>query len=138
MPVIRKQCYTIPILSRGADYADGQTVYIGFRSETGSASLNDAKLFFAKAGIITQVILIADSEGGNGTNEAWTVSLRLNDTTNTTLAVVSAAVQLRDFSNRSLSIPVTTSDFVTIYFITPTWATNPVTTTFRGYIIVSY
>ena len=136
MPVKRKQCYTIPILSRLYDYADAETVdVIGFCAEAGSSS---SKTYFAKAGIITEVVLIGHCETTNGTAEAWPWYLRLNGTTDYALGSVSASAAIRDFSKRGLSIPVTTTDYAFIKTICPTWATNPVGTWVNGYIVVSY
>lgn len=56
---------------------------------------------------------------------------------NTTyLSSVSASTNERVFSNTGLSIAVNAGDYIEIKSVNPTWATNPLTTIFGGYIYV--
>lgn len=51
-------------------------------------------------------------------------------------ATVSAATSERVFSNTGLSIAVSIGDYIEIKSVNPTWATNPLTTIFGGYIYI--
>ena len=137
MPVIGKKTYTIPILARSRDFADAETVdNFAFSAEAGPSQ---DKMYFAKNGIITQVVLLSHSEGVASSNEAWPWYLRINATTDYLLATVSSTAALKNFSKLSgLNIPVTTTDFWNIKTVCPTWATNPTGTWMSGYIVVSY
>lgn len=57
------------------------------------------------------------------------------DTTDTLIATVAAATSERKFSNSSLSIAMNgTTDYIEIKGVQPTWATNPLTTIYGGYV----
>jgi len=74
--------------------------------------------------------------GTAGTNQAWSGYIRLNNTTDTLISTLSVATSERIFSNSALSIAVVAGDYFEIKFINPTWATNPLTTIFGGYIYI--
>ena len=61
-----------------------------------------------------------------GTTETSTASIRLNNTTDTT---ISSAVNLSSnpyaVSNTSLNVAVVAGDYIEIKWVTPTWVTNP-------------
>lgn len=73
-----------------------------------------------------------------GSNTNWTIEIRLNNTTNTTIATVGSATNRRVWANQSLSIAVTDSDFFTITTTTPTWPTNPANCYFWGTVSVEW
>ena len=74
--------------------------------------------------------------GTAGTNESWVMNIRLNNTTDTQIASVSQSTNERIFSNSSLNIAVVAGDYIEIKCVNPTWATNPLTTIFGGYIYI--
>jgi hypothetical protein len=94
----------------------------GFASGTSSAF---GRIYIPAAGTITAVYLSAAASGTVGTNETSTVSLRLNDTSDTT---ISSAVVLSSGNtaySATPSIAVVAGDFINFKMLTPTWATNP-------------
>ena len=74
--------------------------------------------------------------GTAGTAEAWSLYVRLNNTTDTLIATLSVSASERVFSNAVLSIPVVAGNYFEIKSIQPTWATNPLTTIYGGYVYV--
>jgi hypothetical protein len=126
--------YTIPVQALASSPADGATTFIGAAPRVpGAVGLH--KIPIVKAGTITAAA-IAVYSGTAGTAEAWTLSVRLNNTTDFAIASVGVSANERLFTNPALSIPVVAGDFVSIKSVQPTWVTNPLTTTFGGYVYV--
>ena len=74
--------------------------------------------------------------GTAGTAENWSLYIRLNNTTDTLIATIGAATNARQFSNAALNISVVAGDYIEIKSVQPTWATNPLTTLYGGYLYV--
>lgn len=103
---------------------DSTTYYFGSVVNSPGTGGGVRKLFIPATGTIKRIDLFALST--NASSENFTYSLRLNDTTDTTITTTA------DFSsmpytggNSNLSIAVTAGDFVEIKFVTPVWTTNP-------------
>ncbi len=94
-----------------------------------------SKVYIPKTGTIKRAEIYCYS-GTAGTNQAWSGYVRLNNATDTLIATLSVATNERVFSNSALSIAVVAGDYIEIKFINPTWATNPLTTIFGGYIYI--
>jgi len=62
--------------------------------------------------------------------------VRKNHTTDYLIATVAAAANERIFSNTGLAIALAAGDYIEIKSVQPTWATNPVTTFFSGYVLI--
>jgi hypothetical protein len=69
-----------------------------------------------------------------GTNQAWSLYIRKNNTTDYLIATLSVATNERVFSNAGLSISMVTGDYFEIKGVQPTWTTNPTTTIYGGYV----
>lgn len=114
--------------------ADATTYYFGspFTAtilQNWMTTARGAKLFIPKSGTITRVDvgLFIASGGTLGTTETSTLSLRLNDTTDTTLsAVMNCSARETYYNVTGLSVAVAAGDFIEFKWVTPTWATNPV------------
>lgn len=118
--------------------ADGSTYYIG--SHAGLApvagSKNISRVYIPKAGTV-KYCYIDFSNGTTGTNEASTVSFRLNDTTDTTISdAVTNDSANTTFNNTSLSISVAAGDYFEIKWVCPTWVTNPTKVNVHGTIYI--
>ena len=83
------------------------------------------KLFIPKTGTIKACYLFFTNTIA-GTTETSTVSIRLNDTTDTTVSsAVTNNANPSSFSNTALSIAVVAGDFIELKWATPAWVTNP-------------
>lgn len=127
--------YVINLQGLTSSPVDAQTIFFGDIPRTPTTTASTSQVFIRKAGTI-KVANIYCFSGTAGTNEAWSISIRLNNTTDTLIQTVSAATAVRVFTNSSLSIAVAAGDFIEIKSVNPTWATNPLTTVFGGYIYV--
>jgi hypothetical protein len=91
-----------------------------------SVSNGNTRIYISKAGTLTAVygtILVTGVLGSAGLS---TVSVRLNDTSDTTVtSTLSMTSATNNFSNSGLSLSLSAGDFIDITVATPTWATNP-------------
>ena len=121
-----------------ASPADSTTYYCGSQyvnaQTTSVAALK--RIYFPKAGTVKSVYLVFQNNV-TGSSESGTVSLRLNNTTDTVIssAVTNDAV-VTAFNNTGLSISVIAGDFFEIKWDTPVWATNPTGVFWGGTVYV--
>jgi hypothetical protein len=127
--------YTLPVQALTSSPTDGATVYFGNLPKAPIATADVSKIYIRKAGMI-KIAEIYCYSGTAGTNESWSLSIRLNNTTDYLIAAVAAAATERIFSNTALSIAVVAGDYIEIKSVQPTWVTNPLTTIFGGYVYV--
>jgi len=127
--------YTLSVQALTSSPADGATIYFGQLPKAPVSAAATSKIYIRKAGTIKAANIYCYS-GTAGTAEAWSISIRLNNTTDTQIASVAAATNERVFSNTGLSISVSVGDYIEIKSVNPTWATNPLTTIFGGYIYI--
>lgn len=125
--------YALQVQALTSSPADGQTIYFGNLPKAPTTTANISKVYIPRAGNITRAEIYCFS-GTAGTNENWSGYIRKNNTTDTLIATLGVATSERRFSNTSLNIAVVAGDYIEIKFINPTWATNPLTTIFGGYI----
>lgn len=111
------------------------TMYFGQLPQIPSATAAINKAYIRKAGTIKTANIYSYSVTA-GTGEAWIIYVRLNNTTDTAIATVSAATNERVWSNTSLSIAVVSGDYIEIKSVNPAWSVSPLNTTFGGYIHV--
>ncbi len=111
--------------------ADATTYYFGsFPRMVASTTADTRRIYIPRAGTISTVTLGVYNNGGTqGSNETSTVSIRKNNTTDTT---VTSTFDTNDASGASsffnitgLSISVVAGDYIEFKWVTPTWATNP-------------
>lgn len=127
--------YTVTVQALTSSPADGQTIYFGQLPKAPVTAQGTSRIYIRRAGTIRIVQLFSFS-GTAGTNEAWVCHIRLNNSGDTQIASVSAAASERVWFNSNLNLAVTTSDYIEVKCVNPTWATNPLTTIFGGYIII--
>ena len=125
--------YTVQALTSSP--ADGATNFFGNMPKAPVGTGAISKVAIQKAGVIRMAEIYCYS-GTAGTNEAWSLYVRLNASTDYLIATVSAATNERIFANNAMNIPVVAGDFFEIKMVNPTWATNPLTTIFGGNITV--
>ena len=127
--------YTLMVQALTSSPADGATVYFGMLPKAPATSANISKIYIRKAGTI-KIAEIYVYSGTAGTAEAWSLYIRKNNTTDTLIATCSVSANERVFSNTGLSIAVAVGDYIEIKGIQPSWATNPLTTIYGGYIYI--
>lgn len=117
--------------------ADATTYYFGSLLTLVPAGAQVRRIHFPRSGTITAVSMFWRN-ASVGTSINSTVSLRLNDTTDT---IISSAVNNANATQSILadgfSISVTPSDFIEFKWVTPTWATDPTGVYAAAWIYVS-
>lgn len=104
---------------------NGSTYFFGslFSIAPGTGA-GTVRLYIPKAGRITRCFLFFNQTAGSA--ETSTLSIRLNNTTDT---VVSSAIVnntgVTSFNNTTLNIPVSANDYIEFKWAAPTWATPP-------------
>jgi hypothetical protein len=127
--------YAINVQALTSSPVDGATVYFGLLPKAPITTANVSKCYVRAAGTIRRVEIYCYS-GTAGTNEAWSLYIRKNNTTDTLIATVSAATSERVFTNSSLNISMAAGDYFEIKGVQPTWATNPLTCIYGGYVYI--
>lgn len=131
--------YALPFQSTApASFAASTTYFHGMVAKSLAASTTAArnKIYIRRAGVIRVAEVYTYTTTTAGSNEAWTMSVRLNDTTDYAIATVSAATNERTWTNTSINITVAAGDFIEIKNVTPAWGTAPVSTNLAGYVLV--
>lgn len=137
MPVKKGQCYYINIGYLTFNPADSSTYFSGENQANAPSTTADyTKIYFPRNGTIKKIVFITIANSADGTNEQIDVSFRLNNTTDTLIASVSASAAKREFINNALNIPVTSSDYGQIKMVCPAWATNPTGVVAGGHIYI--
>lgn len=131
------QCYALPVMAaNAATTTDAQTIYFGGLAALAPSSTADlAPIYIPKAGTIKAAYVYANA-GTAGTNEAWVLNIRKNNTTDTQISSVSLNTANRLWSNSGLNIAVSQGDRVEIKSVNPTWATNPANVRFGGVLYI--
>lgn len=129
------QGYAINVQALTSSPTDAQTVYFGMMPKAPITTANVSKVYIRKPGTI-KIAEIYCYSGTAGTAEGWSLYIRKNNSGDTLIATLTVAASERVFSNTSLSIPVAVGDYIEIKGVQPTWATNPATTIYGGYIYI--
>jgi hypothetical protein len=127
--------YSINVQALTSSPADGATTYFGMLPKAPTTTANISKIYIRKTGTIKAAEIYCYS-GTAGTSEAWSLYIRLNNTTDYLIGTLSVSTNERVFTNTGLNIAVTAGDYIEVKSINPTWATNPLTTIFGGYISI--
>lgn len=114
---------------------DSQTLYWGGMVVAPSTTANRWRVYCPKAGTI-KAAFIYSYAGTAGTAEAWSMSIRKNNTTDYLIQSLAVAANDRVWSNQVLSIPVVAGDYIEIKKVVPAWVTNPATVTRTGQIYI--
>lgn len=128
--------YSINVQAITSSPTDAQTVYFGTLPKAPVTAAATSKIYVRTAGTITAAEIYCYS-GTAGTNEAWSLYIRLNNTTDYLIGTLSVSASERVFTNSGLSISLAANDYFEIKSIQPTWVTNPLTTIYGGYIKIN-
>ena len=113
--------------------ADGQTVYFGMLPKAPTTTAHISKIYIRSACTLKRAEIYCYS-GTAGTNETWSLYIRKNNTTDTLIKTLNVNTNERVFTNDALSISLVAGDYIEIKGVQPTWATNPATTIYGGYL----
>lgn len=127
--------YTLKVQALTSSPADSATVYFGMLPKAPVTTANISKVYIRRAGTI-KIAEIYCYSGTAGTAEAWSLYIRVNNTTDYLIATLSVSASERAFSNTNLSIAVSVDDYIEIKGIQPAWGTNPLTTIYGGYVYI--
>jgi len=127
--------YAINVQALTSSPTDAQTVYFGTLPKAPVTVAGTSKVYIRKAGTI-KIAEIYCYSGTAGTNESWSLYIRVNNTTDYLIATLSVSTNERVFSNTGLSIAMSAGDYFEIKGVQPTWATNPLTTIYGGYVYI--
>lgn len=94
------------------------------------------RVYIPVAGTITKAEFLWYTLTTIGTGENITLYVRLNNTTDTQIAVVGDTNRPKRFSNTGLSIAVSAGDYFEIKILTPTWATPPTNIRVGGHVYI--
>jgi len=134
----KTQLYSLAIMAaNAATTTDAQTLFFGaIAAVAPSTTAGNARVYCPYAGTIIAADIFAHA-GTAGSNEAWPLYIRLNNTTDTLIQSLSLSSSQRRWSNTSLGITVAAGDWFEIKSINPTWvAANPANVRFSGTVIV--
>lgn len=117
---------------------DSQVVYIGSTYSLAPGTTVDVqRIYIPKAGTIKAAYVYGYANSAtHGSGESWNMSIRLNNTTDYSIADVAATTQTRVWSNTALSIAVVAGDYIEIKSTQPAWATNPVSVRYNAVIYI--
>jgi PKD repeat protein len=129
--------YPINVQALTSSPVDAQTVYFGTLPKAPTTTAAISKVYIRQSGIIKNAEIYTYS-GTAGSNQAWSLYLRKNNTEDFLIKTVGVAAAERRFNNNALNIPVVAGDYIEIKGVQPTWTTNPATTIYGGYIWLEY
>lgn len=127
--------YTLAVQALTSSPTDAQTIYFGNLPKAPVTTQGTSRIYIRTAGTIKRAEIYCQS-GTAGSNEAWVISIRLNNSGDTQIGSLSVSTSERVWSNTGLSIAVVAGDYIEIKSVNPTWGTNPLTTIFGGYIYI--
>lgn len=127
--------YAINVQALTSSPTDAQTIYFGSLPKAPVTAAATSKVYIPRSGTLKRAEIYCYS-GTAGTAEAWSLYVRHNNATDYLIATLSVSANERVFSNAALAIAVSAGDYVEIKAINPTWATNPLTTIFGGYVYI--
>lgn len=133
--------YSIPIGSGqgSVTLTDADTMYFSIPAGVSPSSLasDQRRIYVPTACTMRTVDLFGYNSGPGGTNEAWSMYIRVNDTTDYLIATVSTAPGTpgtRRWTNTAINIALNADDYFCLKVVNPTWATNPGGFTLIGWV----
>lgn len=127
--------YAINVQALTSSPTDAQTVYFGTLPKAPTTTAAISKVEVRKAGTL-KIAEIYCYSGTAGSNESWSLYIRVNNNTDYLIATLAVSASERIFSNTGLSIPLGVGDYFEIKSVQPTWGTNPLTTIYGGYVYI--
>jgi hypothetical protein len=129
------KCYAINLGANSTTYLANNTYYFGIPTFAATTASAQRKILIPKSGTIKGGQIYVRTSVGT-TSENWTLSIRLNNASNTTFATVGTTALEKVFGTTSLNIAVVAGDFIEIITTTPAWVTPPGSSFIYGTIII--
>ena len=127
--------HTINVQALTSSPGDGATVYFGTLPKAPTTTANTSKVYVRSTCTIVRAEIYVYS-GTAGTGENWSLYIRKNNSADTLIQTKGVAANERVFYNDALSISMVAGDYFEIKGVQPTWATNPATTIYGGYVVI--
>jgi hypothetical protein len=129
------QGYAINVQALTSSPADTTPFYFGTKPAAITTTAGQNKVYIRKAGTL-KIAEIYTYAGTAGTNEAVSMYVRVNNTTDYLISTLSVSQSERIFTNSALSIPLAVGDYFEIKCVPPIWVTNPLTFIVGGYVYI--
>ena len=113
---------------------DGATIYFGAMAGLAPQTTAALAKVYVPVACTIKAAYIQWRAATAGTSESFTMYLRKNNSSDTTIASVSNTSAVKDFQNTGLSLSMAAGDYFEIKCVCPTWATNPATVALSGQI----
>jgi hypothetical protein len=129
--------YTLIASSLGFNPTGGQTFHFGSSYvSTPLAADGVQRVYAPKGGLIKAAFVYGYANGTAGSGESWSMSVRLNSTSDTLIENLSVANATRVWKNENLNIAVVAGDWIEIKTVTPAWATSPTAVRFNAVVYI--
>jgi len=127
--------YALNLGATQTNFLASTTYYFGIPviSAIGTAAIR--RVYIPQSGTIKGGQIYMRTTAATST-QTWTLSIRLNNSSNTTFSSVGDASQDKIFSATGLSIAVSAGDYIEIITTTPAWTTAPGNTSVYGSIFI--
>lgn len=130
--------FTVPIVHDPYTYTDGMVRYFGFNpARNPSSSQGEAKVYLPIDCTI-KMALLTWYASNSITNEAISIYVRVNETTDYLIATVSSTDEIKVFSNTAMEVPLTVGDYFEVKVICPTWVDAGGDTVISGLLFVVF
>lgn len=127
--------YALNIGGTLANLSANLTYYFGAATQSITTTAAIRRLYIPYAGTIKGGTIYARTTTATS-SENWTISIRLNNSSNTTFATLGNTSIDKIFTASGLNISVAAGDYIEITTTTPAWVTAPSNTWFYGSIFI--
>ena len=132
---INSKGYAINLGAQSTNINASTTYYFGVPQLTVTGTTAIRRVYIPQTGTIIGGQIYARATSATST-QTWTLSIRLNNTTNTTFASTANNSLDKVFSATGLSIAVVAGDYIEITTTTPAWSVSPGATFIYGSIFI--
>lgn len=132
--------YTVNVQALTSSPADNAVTYFGNNPVVPSTTAGQSKIYIRQRGYIIGAEIYTYS-GTAGTAQPWNLTVVRNNNFRCFIQNQALATSERTFSNWSPlfsnNCPVSSGDYIQIMSRQPLWITNPLTTTYGGYLVLN-
>ena len=132
---INNKGYAINLGAQSTNLSANSTYYFGVPQLTTTGTPAIRRVYIAQSGTIKGGQIYMRTTSATST-ENWTISIRLNNTTNTTFATLGNNSLDKVFGTTALNISVVAGDYIEITTTTPNWSVSAGSTFIYGSIFI--